>query len=356
MFSRLVNILKNRGGPSMELSVLGIDLAKNVFQLHGVDSDGKEILRKKVSRSQLLTLIGQLPPCLIGMEACGGAHHWARQFQKLGHEVKLVSPQFVKPYVKSNKNDAADAEAICEAVTRPSMRFVPIKSTDQQEIQSLHRVRERLIKGRTALSNEIRGLLHEFGIVIPRSIAAVKKKLAEVVSDPPAELCSALMIPLIQELQQELQLIEERIERITEKIRAIHQAHPVCQRLETIPGVGPLIATALIAAVGDPRAFKNGREMSAWLGLVPRQNSSGGKEKLLGISKRGDVYLRKLVIHGARAALLRIDRYQDRRGIWARSLLERRGKNRATVALANKNTRIAWALMVSEKEYQTKVV
>ena len=335
----------------MEISVLGIDLAKTVFQLHGVNRSGKVILRKKLSRGQLLEFVANLPRCLIGMEACGGANYWAREFKKLGHEVKLMSPQFVKPYVKSNKNDMADAEAICEAVDRPNMRFVAIKQVEQQDIQSLHRVRERLVKTRTALSNEIRGLLQEYGIVLPRKISQLRSGLPLIIESSGNQLTS-MSQELLRNLMEELQGIDCRVSDYDKKIKSIHDAHPVCKRLSKIPGVGPITATALIASICDPGAFKNGRELSAWLGLVPRQNSSGGKEKLLGISKRGDVYLRKLLIHGARAALYWIDNKEDRRSLWAKKIIEKRGMNRAAVALANKNARTIWVLMARGEEYR----
>ena len=287
----------------MEINVLGIDLAKSVFQLHGLNETGKAVLRKKLSRSQLSVFVAKMPPCLIGIEACGGSSFWAREFQKHGHTVRLISPQFVKPYVKSNKNDAADAEAICEAVQRPSMRFVAVTQVEQQDLQSVHRIRERLVKARTALSNEIRGLLSEYGVVIPVGMAKLREHLPEILKKAEKE-------------------------------------------------AGPLTATALIASVADPLVFKNGREFSAWLGLVPRQNSSGGKTQLLGISKRGDVYLRTLLIHGARSPLRWADRKEDGRSRWAQSLVERRGKNRAAVALANKNARIVWCLLSRGETYR----
>lgn len=338
----------------MEISVLGIDLAKSVFQLHGVNRAGKAVLRKKLSRSQLTAFIANLPPCLIGMEACGGSNHWAREFQKLGHTTRLISPQFVKPYVKSNKNDAADAEAICEAVQRPSMRFVAIKQVEQQDLQSVHRVRERLVKARTALANEIRGLLAEYGVVIPASMKNLRECLPKILqsSETATGPLTSLGQDIFGKLWSELLRMDEEVGFWNEKIQAIFRAHPACQRLSKIPGVGPLTATALIASVADPQVFKNGREFSAWLGLVPRQNSSGGKTQLLGISKRGDVYLRTLLIHGARSTLRWVEGKEDGRSRWAKSLVDRRGKNRAAVALANKNARIVWAMLAREEVYR----
>lgn len=335
----------------MRISVLGIDLAKTVFQLHGVDSVGKVVLTKRLTREKLLGFVANLPKCLIGMEACGGSNYWAREFEKLGHEVKLISPQFVKPYVKSNKNDRADAEAICEAVSRPNMRFVPIKQVEQQDIQSVHRIRERLVKNRTALCNEIRGLLQEYGIVLCKSISKLRSGLPMIIESDKNQL-TTMTRELMRSLLEELQGLESRVLECDQKVKTIHNAHPICKKLTKIPGVGPITATALVAAIVDPQAFKNGRELSAWVGLVPRQSSSGGREKLLGISKRGDVYLRKLLIHGARAALYWVDEKKDRRSLWAKKLIERRGINRAAVALANKNARTIWVLMARGEEYK----
>jgi transposase len=264
--------------------------------------------------------------------------------------VKLMAPQFVKPYVKSNKNDTVDAEAIAEAVTRPTMRFVPLKGMAQQDLQSLHRARERVVKARTALVNEIRGLLGEYGVVLPQSVAQFRQTFL-----PTLEAEQAKFTPLSQELFAQLYdefcTLEKRLAYYNEKLAALGDAHPVCQRLRTIPGVGPLTATALVAAVSDASHFKNGRQFAAWLGLVPGQHSTGGKARLLGISKRGDSYVRKLLIHGARATLRWVGLKTDRRSQWVRGLIERRGKNRAAVALANKNARIAWALLSSEQVY-----
>lgn len=337
-----------------KITVLGIDLAKNVFQFHGVDDKGKVVLKKKLTRAQVIPFMTNLPPCLVGMEACGGSNHWARELQKLGHDVRLMSPQFVKPYVKSNKNDASDAEAICEAVNRPNMRFVPIKQIEQQDIQNLHRIRERLVKGKTALANEVRGLLLEYGIVIPKGISNIKTKLEYILGDDGNKLTS-LARECFQNLLTEFCDSEEKLKFYNDKLTAIHNAHPISQKLITIPGVGPITATAIIAAVGDPNVFKNGREFAAWLGLVPKQNSSGGKMVLLGISKRGDTYIRKLLVHGARATLRWLEEKNDRLSIWLKKLIERRGYNRASVALANKNARIIWVLMTRGEEYKKMV-
>jgi transposase len=332
------------------LSVVGIDLAKRVFHVAGMDERGKIVLRKRLTREALLPFIARLPPVVIGIEACGGAHYWARRFREHGHTVKLMAPQFVKPYVKSNKNDPADAEAICEAVTRPTMRFVPIKEVDQQDLQALHRARERVVKARTALVNEIRGLLGEYGIILPQSVTQFRHTFLATLEAERAKL-TPLSTELLTHLYEEFCALEKRLSYYTEKLEAISAAHPVCQRLETIPGVGPLTATAMVAAVSDVTHFQNGRQFAAWIGLVPRQHSTGGKPRLLGISKRGDVYLRTLLIHGARATLRWIRLKTDRRSTWVRGLIDRRGKNKAAVALANKNARIAWVLLKTDAVY-----
>jgi transposase len=331
-------------------TVLGIDLAKRVFHLVGMDDAGHIVLKKRLTREALLPFIAQLSPVVIGMEACGGAHYWARQFRAHGHTVKLIAPQFVKPYVKSNKTDPADAEAICEAVTRPTMRFVPVKEVDQQDFQAFHRARARVVKARTALVNEIRGLLAEYGIVLPQSVTKFRHTFLATLEAERAKL-TPLSTELFGQLYDEFGALEKRLAYYTAKIEAIGAAHPVCQRLMTIPGIGPLTATALVAAVSNASAFKNGRQFAAWIGLVPRQHSTGGKPRLLGISKRGDVYLRTLFIHGARATLRWLRLKTDRRSTWLRGLMDRRGKNKAAVALANKNARIAWVLLTTDQVY-----
>src|SRR5215471_12229706 len=331
-------------------TVLGIDLAKRVFHLVGMDDRGNIVLRKRLTREALMPYIARLPPMIIGMEACGGAPYWGRRFREHGHTVKLIAPQFVKPYVKSNKNDPADAEAICEAVTRPTMRFVPIKEVEQQDLQSLHRARARVVKARTALVNDMRGLLAEYGIVLPQSVTKFRHAFLATLEAERAKL-TPLSTELFGQLYEEFGVLEKRLAYYTDKIAAIGAAHPVCQRLMTIPGIGPLTATALVAAVSNASAFKNGRQFAAWIGLVPRQHSTGGKPRLLGISKRGDVYLRKLLVHGARATLRWIGLKTDRRSTWLRGLIERRGKNKAAVALANKNARIVWVLLTTDQVY-----
>jgi transposase len=335
------------------ISVLGIDIAKLVFHVVGMNDSGQVVLRKRLARSELLTFIANLPPLRIGMEACGSAHYWARCFREYGHDVRLIAPPFVKAYVKSPKNDARDAEAICEAVTRPTMRFVPIKRVEPQDLQALHRIRERLIKARTALVNEIRELLNEYGIVLPQSIAKFRALIVDKLETDQAKL-TALSTEVFWHLYDEFLAVEKRLAYDDEKLAAIGQAHPACQRLQTIPGIGPVSATALIAAIGDVTQFKNGRQLAAWLGLVPREHSTGGKPRLLGISKRGDVYLRKLLVHGARATLRWIETKHDERSQWVKALMARRGQNRAAVALANKNARIVWALLAHNQEYHSR--
>lgn len=322
-----------------DISVVGIDIAKRVFHLVGMDDRGKVILRKRLNRSEVLSFMVELPPVTVGMEACGGAHHWARQLRGQGHDVKLMAPQYVKPYVKTNKNDLCDAEAIAEAVTRPSMRFVPIKNVRQQDIQALHRVRDRLMGVRTDLINEMRGLLAEYGIVLPKGAQAFRKAVIGKLEAEQAKL-TPLSQDLFHRLFDEWMKVEGEVADYDEKLLSIAETHPECQRLVTIPGIGPITATALIAAVGDVNVFQNGRHFSAWLGLVPKQHSTGGQTRLLGISKRGDGSLRKLLIHGAQSTMCWVGTKADHRSRWIRGLLERRGWNQTAVAVANKNARI----------------
>ncbi len=338
-----------------EMIVLGIDLAKHSFQLHGVDEDGHVVLKKKLSRRKLTAFIVNLRPCLIGLEACGGAHHWVRVFTAMGHTVRMMAPQFVKPYVKSNKNDAVDAEAICEAVQRPNMRFVPVKFIEQQDIQSVHRIRSQLVARRTAQANQIRGLLMEYGIIIPKGISYIRKAIPGILEDADNTL-TALFRELLSELYDEMVHLDERISTLEQKLGVLSEQNDDCKRLLTIPGIGLLTATALIAAIGDIRAFNNGRELAAWLGLVPRQHSTGGKPMLMGISKRGDCYLRTLLIHGGRTVVRVAHKHQDKRNQWVSALDQRRGKNISAVGVANKNVRIAWALLIRKENYQEVTV
>lgn len=334
----------------MKITTIGLDLAKNVFQVHGADAAGKSVLRKKLRRDKVMAFFANMEPCLIGMEACGSAHHWARQLQNLGHEVKLISPQFVKPYVKSNKHDAADAEAICEAVTRPTMRFVPIKNVEQQAMLSIHRAREGFIVDRTATSNRIRGLLAEFGLIIPQGINQVRTKVLELIEDATIEL-PGIFRRLIAQLLEHFNWLDQQIATLEDQIKVWHRQNDDSQRLAEIPGIGMITATALIATIGDAQNFKSGRELAAWVGLVPRQHSTGGKQTLLGISKRGDGYLRKLLVHGARAVAYHIGRKTDP-DLWLKKLIERRPMNVAVVAQANKTVRIVWALLVHGREFR----
>jgi transposase len=340
---------------AQHMSVLGIDIAKQVFHVVGMDDSGHVVLRKRLARSTLLTFMANVPPLRIGMEACGSAHDWARRFREHGHDVRLIAPQFVKAYVKSPKHEARDAEAICEAVTRPTMRFVPIKRVEQQDLQALHRIRERRIKARTALVHEIRGPLNEYGIVLPQSLTKFRALLVEKLETDQAKL-TRLSTEVFWHLYDEFLVVEKRLAYDDEKLAAMGQAHPACQRLQTIPGIGPVSATALIAAIGDVTQFKNGRQLAAWLGLVPREHSTGGTPRLLGISKRGDRYRRKLLVHGARATRRWVDTKCDDRSQWLRALIARRGKNRAAVALANKNARLVWALLAHNQAYRVRTV
>jgi len=334
----------------MNVKVLGIDIGKTVFQLHGVDGHGKAVLKKRLSRDQLTRFVSNLPQCCIVMEACGGANYWARVFQRNGHTVKLISPQFVKPFVKTNKNDANDAEAIVEAASRPSMNFVPIKQVDQQDIQSIHRVRNRIVKNRTALINEIRGLLLEYGLIVAPGVIRVKHSLFAIIADRANEL-TPLSRDCMQDLFDELVEIEAQSKRLDKKIRQLCKQNDTCCRLLTIPGVGELTATAMVAAVPNANEFTNGRHMAAWLGLVPRQSSSGHKQVLLGISKRGDRYLRTLLIHGARSALSHYKNTDSDYGRWLTTKKEKLNFNKAAVALANKNARIIGSLLNTGKEF-----
>lgn len=335
----------------MNITTIGLDIAKNVFQIHGVDANGKTVLRKQLKRDKLLEFFANLLPCLIGLEACGGAHYWARELIKLGHDARLISPQFVKPYVKGNKNDANDADAICEAVGRPNMRFVPIKSIEQQDIQMLHRVRSGLVKERTALANRIRGLLVEYGIIIAIGLVKVRQQLPEILEDAENGLTMAARI-IFSDLQEQLIELDKQVAAYGDKIQAVHRSSEVSQRLTEVPGIGPITATALLAALGDGKAFTSARQVAAWVGLVPRQDSSGGKPKLLGISKRGDIYLRTLLIHGGRAVVNAAAKKDDSQSRWINELVKRRNANIAAVAVANKNARIVWALLTKSENYE----
>lgn len=335
----------------MKVSRVGLDLAKQVFQVHAVDERGEVVERRRLKRRRLLAWFAQQPPCEVVMEACGGAHHWGRELVALGHRVKLLSPQHVTPYRRGGKNDGNDAEAICEAGSRPRMPEVALKTVEQQDLQALHRVRERIVRERTGLSNQLRGLLAEYGIVVGQGLGRLRRALPEVLEDPDNGL-SGLFRELLAERAERLRALDGEVAHYDAWIARLASEDPVCRRLQTVPGVGPLTATALVAAVGNGRAFRNGRQMAAWLGLVPRQHSSGSHQVLLGITKHGDVYLRKLLVHGARAALVRAASRPDRRSQWACALKARRGHNRACVALANKQARVLWSLLAHGTEYR----
>ena len=335
----------------MEITTIGVDLAKNVFQVHGVDERGKTVLRRQLRREQMVEFFAKLPPCLVGMEACGSAHHWARVLHGQGHTVRVIASQFVKPYVKSNKNDAADAEAICEAVARPNMRFVPVKSVEQQAVLAVHRARQGFVKARTAQANQIRGLLAEFGLVIPRGLWHIHPRVSALL-ERAADALPLAFRHLIERLLGQLKELDRQVAELEAQIQAWHRSSELSRRLEKIPGIGPLTASALVASIADARSFNNGRQLSAWLGLVPRQSSSGGKPLLLGMSKRGDVYLRTLLIHGARSAILAAQRKVGAADTWLGGLLRRRHFNVAAVALANKNARTVWALLAHDREFR----
>jgi transposase len=334
----------------MKVTTVGIDLAKNVFQVHGVNEHGKAVLKKQLKRPQVVEFFANMEACLIGMEACGSAHYWARKLQALGHTVKLMAPHFVKPYVKSNKNDAADAEAICEAVGRPNMRFVPIKNVEQQAVLALHRARQGFVKARTAQANQIRGLLAEFGLVIPQGIDHIATRVPDLIEDASNELPGSFR-QLIARLLEHLKLLDRQVDEIEAQIKAWHRTNEASRRLEQVPGIGPLTASALVATAGDAKNFDNGRHFAAWLGLVPKQHSSGGKATLLGMSKRGDSYLRTLLIHGARSVIFRAMQRADTES-WLFKLTTRRNNNVAAVALANKTARIVWALLAHQREFR----
>jgi transposase len=335
----------------MEAAVtIGLDLGKSVFQVHGVDQQGTVVVERRLTRARLLAFFAKQPPCLVGMEACAAAHHWGRELQKLGHRVKLMPPRYVKPYVKRQKNDAADAEAICEAVTRPTMRFVEIKSCEQQGVLVLHRVRLMLTRQRTALSNAIRGHMAEYGLVAPVGRRGLQR-LIEIVADRhddrlPGTARASLII-----LASQLQLVSEQVLDNDRRVRATARSTDLGRRLMEVPGVGPVLASALVASVPDPKTFKSGRDLAAWIGLVPKQNSSGGREKLGGITKQGDRYLRQLLVVGALSVIRYAQRHGTRRP-WLIYLLARRSPKVAAVALANKMARMIWAMMVTGERYR----
>ena len=336
------------------ITTIGLDIAKSLFQVHGIDAEGRVVIRRQLKRRYVLAFFEKLEPCLIGIEACASAHHWSRQLQGLGHTVRLMPPSYVKPYVKRQKNDATDAEAICEAVTRPNMRFVPTKSAEQQSGLVLHRTRHLLMRQQTSVINAIRAHLAEFGIVAPVGRNGVED-LLRIVADPSDERLPELARACVAALGSQLRMIKVQILNFDRMITAWHRSNEMSRRLDELPGVGPALATALVASVADPKAFRSGRDFSAWIGLVPKQNSSGGKQKLGGISKQGDRYLRGLFTAGALAVI----RYAKINGTghrpWLTALLARRPTKVAAIALANKIARMAWAIMARDETYREPV-
>jgi transposase len=338
---------------TMQVTTIGIDLAKTIFQIHGIDSSGAVVIRKKLRRSQVLSFLEALPPCVVGMEACATSHYWAREIGALGHEVRLMAPSYVKAYVRRQKNDAADAEAICEAVTRPTMRFVPVKSAERQGVLVLHRARELLVRQRTMLINAIRGHCAEFGLIVPQDARRVSE-LIEPMRQAVAQDLPDLAQTAILMLADQLDALAAQINALERRLMAWHRQNDDSQRLATIPGVGIITATALSATITDPSLFRSGREFAAFLGLVPRQNSSGGKERLGRISKKGDGYLRKLLVVGATSVIRRSRTSTVASASWVNALLERRPARVVTVAMANKTARIVWAVLSRGEVYRVR--
>ena len=338
----------------MEFSVLAIDVAKEVFQLQGISRKGGVSFKRRVRRDELLCVLRGFSASRVVLEAGWSAHYWAREIGKLGHKVQLIAPQHVKPYVKTNKSDRSDVDAICEAALRPEMKFVGVKTIDQQDIQALHRVRSRYVRQRTSLSNEIRGFLAEHGIVFRLGIKAVREKLRMVLVEAP-ESFSRLFRDTLVRLESELRWLDSEISHYDRKIGCIADSHPICERLQEMKGVGPLVATAMLCAVGEPERFRNGRAFAANLGLVPRHWGTGGRTRLGSMSKRGDVYIRQLLIHGARSALRTANKRADKQSLWSLRVMERAGFNKAVVALANKNARIIWKLMTTDSSYNSNL-
>jgi transposase len=337
---------------TMEINRVGVDLAKNIFQLHGADCRGKTVWKRQLSRGKWLELLCDTvkPGTEIGMEACAGAHHWARLLTHRGYAVKIIAPQFVKPFVKSNKNDANDARAICEAMDRPDMHPVSIKTVEQQDIQAAHRVREEIKSHRIAKANQIRGLVTEYGLVAPQQLSSLRSAIPGWLEDADNGL-TLLFRQLLHGLWQDLWALDQRMAELDKQIAVIAQENPTAKRLQQLRGVGPLIATALVATVGDGKQYRNGRDMAAALGLTPRQHSSGGKDRLLGITKRGDAYLRCLLVHGARSAVRTAKDKEDRLSRWIINLQSRRQANVVAIAMANKMARMAWAMMTKGVDY-----
>lgn len=334
----------------MNVTTIGFDLAKQVFHLVGADSKGRQVMKRRIRRGGVLAYFANLPRCVVGIEACGGAHYWAREINRLGHEARLINPKFVKAYLRGEKNDYNDAAALCEAVVSPQMRFVPLKSEAQQDLQALHRLREGLIRQRTVWINRARGLLAERGIVLGQGTAAFRRGVPWLLEEVDNGL-SMMFRELLAEMYEQVVWLDERIEVYNKRLAKFFAGDAACQRLKAIPGIGPMVGTALVAAVGDAHTFKNGRQLAAWVGLVPRQHSTGGRPRLLGISKRGDKHLRALLIHGARAVIRYAAGKEDRLSRWILRLQARRGTNVATVALANKLARMAWVVLSREEHY-----
>jgi transposase len=333
------------------VKTIGLDIAKSVFQVHGVDAAGQVIIRRQLKRRYVLEFFAKLPPCLIGVEACASSHHWSRELQALGHTVRLMPPAYVKPYVKRQKNDATDAEAICEAVSRATMRFVPTKTTDQQSGLVLHRTRHLFIRQQTSVINAIRAHLAEFGIVAPVGRKGVEE-LLNVVADPTDQRVPEIARACLSALGAQLRRIKEQVLEFDRLITAWHRSSETSRRLDDCPGVGPALATALVATVADPRAFRSGRNFSAWIGLVPKQHSSGGKDRLGSISKQGDRYLRGLFVAGALAVIRYAKIHGTKHRPWLTALLARRPTKVAAIALANKIARMAWAMMAKAERYR----
>jgi transposase len=334
-----------------EIVTIGLDLAKTVFQVHAADDEGRPVLRKRLRRGQVLTFFASIPRCLVGLEACASAHYWARELQALGYEVRLIPPQYVKPFVKTNKNDAADAEAICEALLRPTMRFAAVKSADQQAVLMVHRSRELLVRQRTMLINALRGHCGEFGLVAAQGARKIST-LIDVIQDRDDDRLPPVAREALVALVDQLRATEERIASLETELMTWHRSNEASLRLAAIPGVGLLTATALVATVGDARQFRSARQFAAWLGLVPRQYSSGNKERLGRISKRGDGYLRRLLVHGARTVLFWSRRRIETRSSWLEALLTRRPTNVALVAMANKTARVVWAMLSRDEVFR----
>lgn len=338
----------------MKVTTVGLDLAKNVFTLQGTDECGRTVLRKTVRRGKLLELFAQLPVCVVGMEACGGAQHWARELRKLGHEPRIMAAEFVEPYRQGGKNDANDAAAICEAVSRPKMRFVAVKSTEQQAVLAVHRLRQGLVEERTALANRLRGLLVEFGLIVGVGLDRLRRSLPEILEDGENEI-PGIAREVFADATRHLSELDVRIGDYDRRIAALARSSEPARRLMKLEGVGPVTATAIVATVGDAKVFRNGRQFAAWLGLTPRQHSTGGKQRLGAMTKHGDVYLRTLLIHGARAVLRLTRTRSDAKSRWAERLRRRRPDNVVAVALAAKHARIIWALLAHAQDYHSAV-